>query len=49
MTWLQLRPQLVIFLFPVPIWYHSHVGGRAVIIIDMQKRIIYYAVYDIID
>ena len=42
-----LRPWLVIYLFPVP-FLAPQPCGRAVIIINAQKLIIYYAVYDAI-
>ena len=45
--WLSIRPWLVIYLFPVP-FLAPQPCGRAVIIINVQKLIIYYTVYDAI-
>jgi len=46
MYFISFRPWLVIYLFPVPFWHHSHAGGR--LLLNAQKLIIYYAVYDAI-
>ena len=42
-----LGHDLLCICFSSPVWHHSHAGGQ-LFIINMQKLIIYYAVYDTI-